>query len=771
MEWIEAEEKEFSVVGRSLPGIDAVKKAAGTAQFAGDLVLPGMTYGRVFRSTLSHARILKIDLSRALRLPGVITVATSADFPDERHGTGLKDQPIFARGKVRYIGESLAGVVAVDEDTAAEALELIKVDYEPLPAVFDPEEAMKPEAPIIHEELANYEVAYQVTRESMKGNVAYHGRITQGDVEKAFGQADYIFDDTFRTQKVHQCYLEPHSCLATFDIDGRVTVWTATQRPHSNQVIVAGLLRMPLSKVRVIGCLTGGAFGGKNRTLIEPVCVAMAQKARRPVKLVFTREEEFTSATSRHPCIIKIKAGVKSDGTILARKMRLIYDSGAYCMVPNAIWLGMVNGQGPYRIPNYQADAYAVYTNKSMAAAFRGFGAPQVAFAYESQMDMIAEKLSLDPVELRLKNGMETGDPLPTGQKVPSVRIKETLKAAAEIGGWKSKKEGSNRGKGVASCSFVCGGFVSASFVRLSEDGTAVVNTGGMDMGQGLRTAMAQIAAEELGILAEDVVVVNGDTDSSPFDIGIFGDRGTNTVGKAVQLAARDAKEQLFKRAAQALEANPEDLVARARKIYVKGSPDRALPIETFLKGSQYLKAGAVLGKASFTPDSRFPEPHVAQGAVTPFFQTASFDTQVAEVEVDPEIGTVKLLRLVCAHDCGKALNPIIVEGQMDGGLAIGAGYGVSEQIIYEQGQVMNPSFSEYRMLTAVDLPRLETHIVDGYDPSGPFGAKGVGNAPLIPTAPAIANAIYNVLGIRIKELPLTPDKVLKALEEKRKGG
>jgi CO/xanthine dehydrogenase Mo-binding subunit len=516
-----------------------------------------------------------------------------------------------------------------------------------------------------------------------------------------------------------------------------------------------------MNKIRVIPSVVGGGFGGKNRTLIEPICVALARKANRPVKLTLTREEEFTSATSRHPCIIRMKTGVKKDGTLLVRVVKLIYDCGAYMMVPNAIWLGAVNACGPYRIPNFEVNSYAAYTNKNMSAAFRGFGAPQVSFAYESQMDMIAERLGVDPVEIRLKNGMETGDSLPTGQAAASVEVKRTLTSAAKKAGWPEKKNS----LGLASASFVCGGFVSSSFVRLNEDGTAVVASGAMDMGQGLRTVMAQIAAEELGLAFEDIVVVNADTDATPFDIGVFGDRGTNTAGMAVKMAAAEVKQEIVARAAALLEANVQDLEVRDGKIFVCGAPARAIALLDVLKGSQYLKGGPILGKASLMPEVQFSPPEVAQGQVTPFFRTVTFNSQLAEVKVDEETGTVKLTRLISCHDCGQAINPMGVEGQIDGGLVIGAGYGLYEQVIIDQGQVLNPGFTEYRMLTAADMPPMQGEIMAGADPTGPFGAKGAGNATLIPTAPAIDNALYNAVGVRIKELPITPPKILDALE------
>ena len=757
----------FTVIGNKTPKVDAIAKATGKAAFATDIYMPNMLWARVLRSPLPHARILSINTDKAKRLAGVKAVLTATDVPDARYGALVLDMGIFARDKVHYIGDAVAAVAAVDEVAAAEALELIEVEYEEIPPVFDPVEAMDPEAPIIHENLKGFVTLFERTPRAMTGNVNYQTDINYGDIDAGFSQADHIFEDTYRTQKVHPSYLEPNSTVAKIDADGRLVVYNTTQRPHINQAILASLLGLPISKIRVVPCFVGGAFGGKNRTLTEPTAAVLAMKTQRPVRMTFSHEEEFTSATTRHSSVIELKTGVKQDGTLVASQIKMIYDCGAYAPTPNAVWLGAVTASGPYRIPNVQLEAFSVYTNKTMAGAFRGYGTPQVTFARESQMDRIAQELGMDPVELRLKNCFKKGDSLHTGQPLVSVNIEETIKKARDIMDWRTAQRGENRALGI-SCGFCpCGGFATSSVVELNMDGTAVVSTGAMDMGQGLRTVMAQITAEELGLRPDDVTVIIGDTDSTPFDVGIFGDRGTHTTGLAVNLAARDAKSQLLELAAEQMKADVADLEVRDKKIFVKGLPDRFIHFHDVLGGGMYKKGGPVIGKASINPSTRPIDPEIAQGAASRMFSTYTFATNIAEVEVDPETGEVRVIKAAGAQDCGTVINPDGVAGQMVGGMAIGLGYGLFEEMLFKDGQVLNPSFLECRLATAADMPEIETATAENYDDNGPFGAKGAGNSSVINLAAAISNAVYNAVGVRIKELPISPAKVLQGMKKK----
>jgi CO/xanthine dehydrogenase Mo-binding subunit len=761
--------KDYSVIGKRIPKVDAFAKATGAARFATDIYLKGMLWAKVLRSPHPHARILSIDTTKATGLRGVKAVITAEDVPDARFGTLVLDMGILARGKVRYIGDAVAAVAAIDEDTAYEALELIKVEYEELPPVFDPLEAMLPGSPILHEDLKNYITLFPRTAKSMTGNVNYQSIIHQGDIAKGFASSDEIFEDTFKTQKVLPSFLEPNSTVAAIDQEGRLIVYNTTQRPHVNQSILSSLLGLPISKIRVIPCHVGGGFGGKNRTLSEPTAAALALKAKAPVRLTFSEEEEFTSATTRHPTVIQIKTGVKRDGTLVASEMKLIYDCGAYASTPNAVWLGTITSSGPYRIPHFRIEALSVYTNKVMSGAFRGYGTPQVTFARESQVDRIAHELNIDPIEIRLKNCFKKGDSLITGQKLVSVNIKDTILEAVKRMGWGKTREENRRALGI-SCGFTpCGGFATSSIVRMNQDGTATVSTGAMDMGQGLKTVMAQIVAEELGIQVDDITVISGDTDSTPFDVGIFGDRGTHTNGMAVKMAAEDAKKQILQFAAEQMEANIEDLEMKDKKVCVKGDPDRFMQLKEILGGSMYKKGGPVIGKASINPETLAMDSKIVQGAASRFFSTYTFATNIVEIEIVPKTGEISVLRAVGSNDCGTVINPDGAEGQIDGGMAIGLGYGLYEEIRIKDGQVLNPNFLEYKIPTALDMPAISRSIVASYDDNGPFGAKGIGNSSVINMAPAIANAVFALIGVRLRELPILPEKILNLKEAPEK--
>jgi CO/xanthine dehydrogenase Mo-binding subunit len=759
---------EYSVIGERVPRVDALAKATGAARFATDLYFPGMLWAKVLRSPHPHARIVSIDAKQARNLPGVRAVITADDVPDEKYGALVWDMGMLARHKVRYIGESVAAVAAVDEDTAEEALSLIRVDYEELPAVFDPLEALRLDAPIIHEDLKGYVTLFERTPESMSGNVNYHATIVQGDVEAGLAAADLVVEDTLFTPKQHPSYLEPNSTVAAFDAEGRLLIHNTTQRPHVNQAILGGLLGLPTSRIRVIPAYVGGGFGAKNRTLTEPIAAALALKAGAPVRLTLSREEEFTSSTTRHPAVIEMRTGAKRDGTLVASEIRLVFDCGAYAPTPNAVWLASIMATGPYRIPHTRLQAFSVYTNKMMSGAFRGYGGPQVSFAREVQLDRLAEELGMDPVEIRLKNCFRRGDSLHTGQPLVSVNVEGTIREAARRMGWaeaRAKRTG-GRALGIACAIFPCGGFGTSGIVRMNGDGTAIVSTGAMDMGQGLRTVMAQLAAEELGLTVDRVTVISGDTDSTPYDVGIFGDRGTHTAGMAVKLAAAEARREILDLAAEKLEASPEDLDIRQNRVFVKGVPGRSVELREIFGGSTYRKGGPIIGKASFNPDTPPYDPKRVHGAASRFFSTYTFATVIAEVQVDRATGRVTVLRAVEGNDCGTVINPDGAEGQIDGGMAMGLGYAVLEKLAIRNGQVFTTSFLDYRLPTALDVPVTDRFTVANHDENGPFGAKGVGNVSVLSMAPAVANAVRAAVGVRIRELPITPEKILQGLEE-----
>jgi CO/xanthine dehydrogenase Mo-binding subunit len=745
---------EFSVVGKSLPKTDGIEKATGRAIYIDDLVLPGALCGKILRSPYAHARILHIDCSSAKRLAGVKAVLTGLGVPQQKMGAFILDEPILAQGVVRHIGEPVAAVAAVDADTAQEALSLISVEYEELPAVLDPLLAMEEAAPIIHEGFAGY---VKVFNPVWRGNICSHTTFVEGDVELGFKQADVVLEDTFKTQMVHQCYMESSGAVASMDASGKVTVWTSTQSVFVTQARIHQSLGLPMSKIRVIGTKVGGAFGGKVEATVQPVCVALAQAAARPVKMIMERDEEFTSLRPRHPTVITIKTGAKKNGQLVAKEMRIVFDTGAYADDgPGIAAFGAMMARGPYRIPNVKIEGICVYTNKVKCGAFRGFGNPQATFASESQFDQIAHQLNMDPVEIRMINGVESGDTALGGHPYASVGYKECLKRASEAMGWGTPK-GKNRGRGVASINHISGIVSSAATVKMNEDGTVVLLTGAVDIGQGSDTTLSQMAAEELGVPYEHLSIVTSDSETTPYNWATTASRTTYTAGNAVRMAAREAKKQVLALAANCLEANPQDLETREGYVFVAGSPEKKMAFRDIAGMSLWAKQGPILGSASFMvegppfDDKRAVVMGYPFGAMTAHI----FGVHMVEVEVDTETGQVKIVNAVAAHDVGKAINPAIVEGQIQGGFVQGVGYALMEEMILDEGKVANPTLVDYRIPSALDVPKIIPIIVESGEPSGPFGAKGVGECGLVGTAPAIANAIYDAVGVRIKELPL----------------
>jgi len=766
--------EELSVVGKRLPRVDAIEKATGEAKYTVDIKLPGMLYGKVLRSPHPHARILKIDTSKARRLPGVRAVITAEDTPKikfghEGLGPDFEDQLPLADEKVRYIGDEVAAVAAVDNDTAEEALGLIEVDYEELPAVFDQEEAMKPGAPLIHE--------------GVELNIAATLKFEEGDVEKGFKEADHIFEDRFTTQAQHHCCMEPHNTVAQFDRSGNLTVWSSTQSTFFLRRGLARVFAIPLGKVRVREVKVGGGFGGKcDFDVGSEACISafLSKKSGNPVKLELTRKEDFIATRTRHPFITDIKTGVKKDGTLTARYIKVVEDNGAYNSAgPSVIAIGYVAGSSINRITNVKYEGYCVYTNKTFGGAFRGYGNPQVTFALESQMDIIAEKLGIDPLEIRLKNAVQPGDITPCGWKITSCGVSECLQKAADGLNWKEKRRRrkAKRGVGIANMIHVSDTRAynfnwdgSAAFIKLHDDGTASLMTGEVDMGQGTYTVLAQIAAEELGVRLEDIRVIAMDTETTPLGLGAWSSRTTLAGGNGVKIAAADAKRQLLEVAAEKLEANIEDLEARSGRIYVKGSPEKGMSIAEAVRASQYsAQRGNILGRGYYNAPNEMVDHQTGRGNISPAYP---FAAQAVEVEVDIETGKVKVLKFVAAHDLGKAINPVTAEGQIEGGVHMGLGYALTEGLVHdEKGKILNPSFTDYKMLNVFDMPPVKPILVETNDPEGPFGAKGLGEPVLVPTAAAIANAIYDAVGVRIKELPITPEKLLKALKEKERLG
>ena len=759
-------EKELNVVGTRVPMLDAAQKVKGTALFTDDLVLSGMLHGKVLRSPLPHANILHIDTSRAEKLPGVKGVVTGRDIPDRMYGIVpmAKDEYALAREKVRYIGDDVAAVCAIDPEIAEEALGLITVDYEELPAVFDPLEAAKEGAPLIHD--------------GVKNNTSFFIRKEFGDVEKALAECDEVFEHSFYSQAVNHAPLEPHAALAQFDsLNGHLTVWSSTQIPYFLRRNLSNTLQLAESKVRIIKPKVGGGFGQKIDLFAKDFCAAwFAIHLGKPVKFVYEREEIFISTRQRHPMYITVKTGVKKDGTILAQKFQAIADGGAYnSTAPTMIALSCFFLMIPYRVPNLIYEGSHIYTNKPVGGAMRGHGIPQARFAVERQLDIIADRIGVDPAEIRIKNSIHAGAPHPAGFIINTCGFSESVRKAADAIGWREKRGKLPPGKGVglAGASFPSGvsnmsHISSGAVVQLGRDGAVNVLTGAADIGQGAETVIGQIVAEELGVLIEDIRVTAADTGITPLDPGTFGSGVTVRAGNAARLAAISAKQKLFKFVAEKLEANAADLVAKDRKIFVKGSPERGLTLAEALKGYQYADLPMpIVGRGSWMAPASEPTTLFKEDGN--FAPNYSFMTQAAEVEVDLHTGRVKLLKMVTAHDCGRPINPMLVEGQLEGSVVGGMGQALYEDVIVEKGQVMNPSFLDYGFPTFLEMPEIEAIEVKTDDPIGPFGAKEAGEGTQLSPAPAIVNAVYDAIGIDFMELPITPEKILAALKEKKK--
>ena len=763
-------------LGQNFARVDGPAKLRGWAQFTGDIEMPGMVYAKVLRSPYPHARLLRVDASRATKLPGVVAVLTRDDLKgmNSHFGPVVKDQPVVAIDRVRYVGDIIAAVAAEEKDVAEEALELIKVDYEALPAVFDPAAAMNPGAPILHGESAKSET--RLDRDNFRyeknSNVLSIYHADQGDVAAGFKEADEIFEDTYSSQKIQHAHLEPHAALAYWEPAGKLVIYTSTQNPSSIRSQLAELFNLPQSKVRVIVPYVGGGYGGKVHPRLEPLTATLARKAYRPVQWVLSREEVFLTAHC-HASVVKIKTGVKRDGTIVARHVEGFYDTGAYALTgPSTTKNGGEVSGGPYRIAHQDLTTYCVYTNTPPTGPYRGFGVPQVCWAYESQMDDIARRLGIDPLELRLKNLVQEGDRFVTGDTLISVGIAECVKRAAQAMGWQGKQEqekrelqGKVRGKGLAvMIKTTMTPSNSSALVRLNADGSAVLLTSSVEIGQGTQTSLAQIVAEELGIAPERVSVTFPDTDVTPFDQSTSSSRTIFTMGSAARQAAAQIRQQLLEIGTHVLEANSEDLELKDGNLQVRGAPEKRRTISQLFQAHYGAAVGSMFG--SFDNQTRGGvDPKTGKGKASAFFFLSAC---AAEVEVDTETGKVRIERIVSAVDAGKAVNPKQCDMQNEGSMIMSLGSALFEEMVFDNGQPINATFLEYMPPSMEDHPReFQSVIVETPHPDGPFGAKGVGEAALGPVEPAIGNAVANALnGLRIKDLPIRPDRILKVVQE-----
>ena len=758
---------ELKVVGHPVTRVDVDEKVTGTAIYGYDLVLPDMLHGKVLFSTRPHARIVRIDLEKARRHPGVVCAISGADVP-WTHGESIKDKPFLAQGKVRYIGEPVAAVAAVDEDTAQEALKLIEVEYEDLPAYFTPEEACQPGAVAIHEEFESYRKAPIIVGAPMP-NVCEHFKLRTGDTAEGFRQSDLVLEESYYVPVIQHAAMEPHSAHAQVDPEtGQVTVWVANDAPFRALTEVAEALGLPQEKIRLINPLQGGGFGSKGGLKLEPIAMGLAFHTNgRPVRVKFNREETFISTLVRHEATVHVKSGVKNDGTLMARHMTLYWGGGAYSeKSPTVCIRGSLPSPGPYRIPHVHVDGYAVYTNKPVAGAFRGYGIPQGAWATEQHMDELARRLAMDPLEFRLKNVFVDGDTAYWGEQLHNVGLTETLtKAAAAIDWDKPKPAGVGRGLACISKP-TRSPTTSNAGVLVDTNGQITVLAGTVEIGQGCNTILSQVAAEELKVPIEQVQVAPLDTDVIPFDASTTSSRSTYHMGNAVRGAAIHAREQLLEMAGPMLEGKEEELVVSDGKVHLKGHDEIALTFGEMIR--RKLGADAVLrGDASYTyeigKDLDLETGHSDHASA--FYMYA---TQAAEASVDEETGRVRLHRLSAAHDVGKAINPLNCVAQIEGGVAQGIGSALHENLVIdENGKVRNPSFLDYHLVTSVDLPEIIPIIVECAEPEGPYGAKGLGEPGLAPTPAAIGNAVADAIKSRIRELPLTPERVFWALEER----
>ena len=757
-----ATQQEYRIVGKPITRIDGVGKVTGKTVYADDMKLPRMLHAKVLGSPHAHARIKSIDASKARNHPGIAAVITAAELPSFRKSESDRRHAIFAENETLFYGQPVAAVLAEEPHTAEAALELIEVEYEELPPVLDPVAAIRDGSPLARSPIGEVDrteekghitaEVEQIEAEGKPSNIASQMAFNRGDVEQGFAEADVVIEETWRSAMVHQSYIEPHATIADYDPgpDGELAIWTSTQAPFFIRDEVSKALRMPESRIRVTATEVGGGFGGKIY-LTELMVAMLAMIVRRPVKYIMSRKEDMLAATPAPQAIIDLKTGMKKDGTLTALKARLIYDSGAFPgapMLPGCLTIG-----GYYKCANLEIRGFEVLTNKVSVGALRAPGAHNATFALESHMDMMAKELGLDPLEIRLKNAVEEGDPLPSGQPYTRIGLKQCLDAIGNSQLWQDRSEAKqrpNRGIALAVGGWLGGLQPASAIVSLNGDGTLNVIVGSADI-TGTNTSFAQITAEVLNVPLSMVGVTTGDTKTAPFAGMSAGSKTTITVGLAVKQAAEDAKQQMLKIASGRLECEPDDLEMIDGEVRVKGSADKSL---TFLR----------LGRIT----TNFAAPFAAivgRGSITSRRQAPGFSVQAAEVEVDPDTGELTVLRYAIAQDAGFAINPLSVAGQMQGGASQGLGIALSEEMLYDdEGHLLNANLLDYRLPTTRDLPPIETIIVEVPSEDGPYGARIVGEPSIVAGAAAVTNAIDEAIGVRLYEVPATPERILKSL-------
>jgi CO/xanthine dehydrogenase Mo-binding subunit len=758
--------------------LDAEERVTGRINYTLNVEAPAMLVGKILRSPLPHARIVRIDVARAQKLSGVSAVLSRDDFGPHtaysgRYGRIFRDQTVVALDKVRFVGDPVAAVAACDEDTAQEALSLIDIVYEELPAVFDESKALEPAAPLVHDPRPQQQPIFSRMIQDLPGgsNLCSHFKLRRGDIELGFRQADFVFEDTFRSPAAQHVPLEPHVTVAQY-VRQKLTLWTSTQMPHAIRAQMAELLNLPLARVRVIVETLGGGFGSKGSLRLEPIAAFLAVKAQRPVKIILSREEEFVTVC-KHPATIHIKTGVMKDGTLVARQVSAYFNTGAYSDIgPVVARNGGSAMSGPYRIPHVHIDSRAVWTHIVPAGALRGFGVPQAVWAYESQMDMIAERLDFDPLEFRRKNLLRDRDVFATGEELTDIHFEELLDHAAISIDWsreearwlnrnrtEPKHKTVRRGKGLAMViKATITPSTSAAAVKLNEDGSLNVLTSSVECGQGAKTVLAQIAAHAMHVPMSRVSVSDPDTELTPYDQQTSSSRTTYSMGGAIREAASDLKRQLLGYAAEHLEAAVADLIIEESKVVVRGMPQRSL---SYGEIARLTNQANLFGRGAFTTRGGL-DLQTGQGIGSVHWHQGAIG---CEVEVDIETGKIKILRLTPCVFAGRVVNLRLCELQLEGSAIFGLGQALFEEMTYgEQGQLLNPNLSDYNVPSFADVPlKIDASALEH---AGSEELHGIGETLLPPVMAAIGNAVYNAVGVRLHELPLTAEKVLRELHQ-----
>ena len=755
-------------IGQSVVRGEGPDKVTGKSIYAADVTLPGMLWGKALRSPFPHARIVSIDTEQAKAVPGVHAVITAADLPGSLVGRRLRDMPVLARDVVRFVGEKVAAVAADTQEAVEEALLLIDVEYEELPAIFDAHEAMEPDAPTLHPEMSGYEGLPQP--ESGVNNVFAHITWGQGNVEQGFAEADLVFEHTFNAQLMHQAYIEPHACVVSAEpahpepvlseaegpVEGPgVQVWVNNKDPYALREQLAAVWGMDEERIVLHPCSIGGDFGGKGSFMDVPLCYYLSLHSGRPVKMVMDYIQELMAANPRHPATMTIRSGVKRDGTLVARQARVVFDSGGYGAFKPTVYLrGADHLCGVYRIPHARIDSYMVYTNNVPKGHMRSPAKPQVVFAVEAHTDLIARELGMDPLRFRQMNLLRDGDASPVGHVWQDIRAEETLRRVADAAGWetpKPDKPGLLAGRGLAITDLSQGVGRFAARISMNSSGRPTLHMAFWDTGTGSHTVLRQMVAQELSVPVDEVDIELLDTSEMPFSSGSGGTRVTYTAGQAVVGAARELRRKLIREAVPLLDSPEEDVSLQSGRVVVGPSPLRPAYYRTINIGEVVAHVGDGTIEAEYEFASEPPD-------------ITSFCAQAAEVEVDPETGAITVTRLVTAHDVGAILNPLMHQGQVEGGVIQGLGYALMEELLTEDGHISTLSFGDYKIPTSADIPELVTVLVEGNNGPAPYRSKGIGESANIPVAAAIANAVADAIGAPVLSLPLTAEKVLRAL-------